>query len=661
MNRLLTTLLCLALAVSAFAAPAKKYDLLSPDGKNLVSVSVGSDIRYSVSHAGQAILVDDPVSMTFADGTVFGRDDKVRKALRSSVSSVKTPVLYRQSQIKEQYNELKLSFKEFDLVFRAYDQGVAYRFISRLKGERKVKAEQVELRFASDWEAVFSYARFPEQEDRYIQSFENTCDTQLLSAWKKDSLAFLPLLVKADDLRVLVTEADLWSYPGLFLAGKGGDAVLRGDFAPYPVDVQGNFGGRGLQERVGGRADYIAVSGDNAQYPWRIVSVAEKDIDLLTNNLVWLLARPDDGRDWSWVKPGKVAWDWWNDWNIGGVDFKAGINTATYKYYIDFASAYGIEYVIMDEGWAVPGAVDLLQIIPEIDLPEIIRYAGSKNVGIILWAGFGALKKDIPGLCRHFADMGVKGFKVDFMNRDDQPMVEFYENVAREAAACGLMVDFHGAYKPTGLQRTWPNVVNFEGVHGLEQLKWEDFSDQVTYDTQIPFIRQVAGPLDYTQGAMRNATRGNFRPVNSEPMSQGTRCRQLALYMIFESPLNMLCDTPTQYMKEAECTRFIADVPTVWDETVPICGKVGEYVAIARRKGSVWYIGAITNWTARDLELDLGAGLGGGTWKCESFSDGANASRLASDYRHSTATVSLSEPLKVHLAPGGGWAAVLSR
>jgi alpha-glucosidase len=267
----------------------------------------------------------------------------------------------------------------------------------------------------------------------------------------------------------------------------------------------------------------------------------------------------------------------------------------------------------------------------------------------------------MEAVCEKYSKMGIKGWKIDFMDYDDQLMVQFYRRAAETAAKYGMMCDFHGAYKPTGLQRTWPNVVNFEGVHGLEQLKWEDFSDQVTYDTQIPFIRQVAGPLDYTQGAMRNATRGNFRPVNSEPMSQGTRCRQLALYMIFESPLNMLCDTPTQYMKEAECTRFIADVPTVWDETVPICGKVGEYVATARRKGSVWYIGAITNWTARDLELDLGAVLGGGTWKCESFSDGANASRLASDYRHSTATVSLSEPLKVHLAPGGGWAAVLSR
>ena len=659
MKRFLTTILSLALAFSALAAP-KTYELFSPDGKNAVSVKVGADITYTLSHGGQALLTDTPVSMEFSDGVVFGRGDKVRKATRSSVSAVQTPVLYRKTSIQENYNQLKLSFKNFELIFRAYDQGVAYRFVSLLKGEREVKDEPVSLRFPGDWETLVSYTPAEEFNDKFIQSFENQYSAHKLSGWEKDHLACLPLLVQAGDLRLCLTEADLFHYPGLFLR-KGGDRELVGVHAPYPVEVQRRVGGRNLQEKILRRGDFIARVGGPQAFPWRIAAIAEQDIDLLQNDLVWLLAAPADDRDWSWIRPGKVAWDWWNDWNIGGVPFKAGINTETYKYYIDFAAKSGIEYVIMDEGWAVPWQADLLQIIPEIDLPEIIRYGAQKGVGIILWAGFGALKNDIPGLCRHFAQMGVKGFKVDFMDRDDQLMEEYMEEVARHAADNRLMVDFHGTHKPTGLQRTWPNVVNFEGVWGLEQLKWSPDADQVTHDVRLPFIRQVAGPMDYTQGAMRNATRGNYRAVYSEPMSQGTRCRQLALYMILESPLNMLCDTPTQYLREPECTAFIAGVPTVWDETVPICGKVGEYVAIARRKGGKWYIGALTDWNARDLEIDLGTILGGGSWQYESFSDGANADRLASDYRREEGTLSVPGKIKVHLAPGGGWAAVFSR
>ena len=660
MKRLLALFAAFSLAFSALGAAPKTYSLASPDGKNVLTLSVGSDIRLGLAHDGKALLVDSPLSMTLSDGVVFGRDDKVAKILRRSVDAVHTPVLYRKNRIPEKYNELRLRFKEFELVLRAFDQGVAYRFVSLLGGERQVLQEQVEWHFAEDWPAYVPYPREKTDGDPMIQSFENRYKYHKLSAWTPGGIAFLPIAIEAGDLRIAVTEADLWSYPGLFLQGKGG-SVLYGTQARYPVEVEGGTGGRGLQETIHRRGDYIARVSGPAEFPWRVFSVAEKDTDLLGNDLVWLLARPDDGRDWSWVRPGKVAWDWWNDWNISGVDFRAGINTETYKYYIDFAAQFGIEYVIMDEGWAVPWAVDLLKIIPEIDLPEIIRYGKEKGVGIILWAGFGALKKDIPGLCRHFAQMGVKGFKVDFMNRDDQLMVEFYEQVARAAADNRLMVDFHGAYKPTGLHRTWPNVVNFEGVYGLEQLKWAKMTggEQVIYDLTVPFIRQLAGPMDYTQGAMRNATKKNYHPCYTEPMSQGTRCRQLALYMIFESPLNMLCDTPTAYMREAECTRFIAGIPTVWDESVPLLGKMGELVAIARRRGDAWYVGVITDWTARDRELDLGPVLGPGPWTVEAFCDGINADRAASDYRREV--FPLDGPVKIHLAPGGGWAAAIRR
>ena len=373
--------------------------------------------------------------------------------------------------------------------------------------------------------------------------------------------------------------------------------------------------------------------------------------------MVWQLATPAADMDWSWVKPGKVAWDWWNDWNIKGVDFKAGINDATYKYYIDFASRNGIEYVILDEGWAVNKKTDLYLVVPEIHLEELVAYAKERNVGLILWAGYKAMDKDIDGICKHFSEMGIKGFKVDFMDRDDQVAVEFYERMASTAAKYHMLVDFHGAYKPTGLHRTYPNIVNYEGVHGLEQMKWSGREvDQVTYDVTIPFTRLVAGPADYTQGAMRNATRSNYYPSNSEPMSQGTRCHQLAEYIVFDAPLTMLCDSPSNYRKEEECTRFIASVPTVWDETIALEGKIAEYVVIARRSGNKWYVGALGNWEERDLVIDLSR-LGIGAKQGEEFVDGVNADRKAQDYRH--AQVSVGGIWKVHLAPGGGAVLVL--
>jgi alpha-glucosidase len=358
------------------------------------------------------------------------------------------------------------------------------------------------------------------------------------------------------------------------------------------------------------------------------------------------------------VKPGKVAWDWWNDWNLYGVDFEAGINTETYKYYIDFASAHGIEYVILDEGWAVNLQADLMQVVPEIDLPALCRYADQKNVGLILWAGYWAFNRDMEGVCRHYSQMGIKGWKIDFMDRDDQPMVQFYEKAAATAAKYRMLCDFHGAYKPAGIQRTYPNVLNFEGIHGLENMKWSTAAvDQVTYDVTVPFTRYVAGPADYTQGAMHNATRRNYFPSNSEPMSQGTRCHQLAEYLIFDAPLTMLCDSPSNYMQEPECTDFIASIPTEWDETVALDGKIAEYVVIARRSGSTWYVGALGNWDARDLEVDLSP-LGIQHAEGIAFVDGANAHRAARDYRK--VETSVHGPLwKVHLASGGGAVLVL--
>ena len=648
----------------------------SPDGKLTAEISTGDRITYSVLHLSDRLLAESEISLTLTDGTVYGGAAKVRKASRRSVDQVHDAAVYKKSKVRDNFNELTLKFKHFSLVFRAYDAGIAYRFISHSKVPFEVQSELAEFAFPEDWNMYVPYVRQNTQtlETQYWNSFENTYEYTPLSKWNKERLGFLPLMVDCPKgKKVVITESDLLDYPGMYLYNGDGSTVLRGHHAPYPAVIkQGGY--HELQGVVLSREPYIARCAAEAAFPWRIVSVSDDDAMMADNDLVWLLASPSDPEtDFSWVRPGKVAWDWWNDWNIYGVDFEAGINNATYKYYIDFASSNGIEYVILDEGWAVNLKADLFQIVPEINLEELCAYAAERNVGLILWAGYMAMDRDMEKVCSHYSKMGIKGFKVDFMDRDDQIAVDFHRRAAAMGAKYGLLMDFHGTYKPTGLQRTYPNVVNFEGVHGLEQLKWTSESvDQVTYDVIIPFIRMVAGPMDYTQGAMRNANKGNWRPVGSEPMSQGTRCRQLAEYVIFEAPVNMLCDSPSNYMNEPECTKFIASVPEVWDETEALAGKVGNYIAMARRSGDVWYVGALTNWDAREMKLPVDY-LADGAYTIEAYRDGANAHRAARDYRKECHTFKVSGGkitegtvpaedgcLKMRLYSGGGYAAVIT-
>jgi alpha-glucosidase len=411
-----------------------------------------------------------------------------------------------------------------------------------------------------------------------------------------------------------------------------------------------------LQGEVQTRKPYIAEVSGERSFPWRICIVADNDKQLLDDDMVFRLSQPNTIGDTSWIKPGKVAWDWWNDWGLYGVDFTPGINNRTYEYYIDFASRNGIEYVILDEGWSVNKKADLMQVVPEIDVKHLCDYAKERGVGIVLWAGYWALDRDMDNVMKHYAEMGVKGFKIDFMDRDDQQMVDFYERSAATAAKYKLMCDFHGAYKPCGLSRKYPNVVNYEGVNGLEQLKWSTLElDQVTYDVMIPFIRMVAGPMDYTQGAMVNAQKASYHASNSEPMSQGTRCHQLAMYVVFESPFNMLCDSPSNYEKESVCTEFIAKIPTVWDQTVALDGELGKYCTIARRAGDVWYVGGMTNWDEREVEVDLSF-LGEGDFVITEFIDGPNANKIGRDFLKKSIEVKGGSKHKVKMAIGGGFA-----
>ena len=658
MKKALTAIAAILVATMATAA-TKPQTLKSPDGTIEVTVD---GFTYSVAADGVQMLAPSAISMTLTDGTVYGGGAKLQKVTRKAVSQTIEPAVYKKEQIADCYNEMTLVYKDFNLIFRAYDDGIAYRFVSKSKTDFKVRREQASFTFPEDWNMYYAPVNSNEEvlERQFKNSFENTYSYSTVSAYDKARLSFLPVLVEASNgYKLCITESDLLSYPGLYLYNSDADLTLEGVNAPYPDEIiQG--GHNMLQGLVQTRKDYIAEAKAGASFPWRTVIIAREDKDLTASDMVYKLATPCEDIDWSWVKPGKVAWDWWNDWNLYGVDFRAGINNDTYKYYIDFAASHGIEYVILDEGWAVNKQADLFQVIPEINLEELSAYAQSKNVGLVLWAGYWAFNRDMEAVCKHFSEIGIKGFKIDFMDRDDQMMVDFFRNAAATAAKYHMFCDFHGAFKPAGLQRTYPNVMNFEGVHGLEQMKWETDDRQIEYDVTIPFIRMVAGPMDYTQGAMRNATKRNYRSVNSEPMSLGTRCHQLAEYVVFEAPFDMLCDSPSNYMKEPECTAFISAVPTTWDETIPLDGKVADYVAIARRKGDNWYVGAMTDWTPRDLEISMDF-LPEGTYVMEVFKDGINADRAACDYAKEELTVTNASKVKLHMAPGGGWVAKVAK
>lgn len=661
MKNLITTLL-LVVFLNFNVDAQKSYSVVSPNGKLKAEITVGELVEYSLSHAGDQLLNNSTISMTLTNGVELGANSRVLKSKTRLVKNEIEAINYKKNIVTDNYNELEIFFRgNFSLIFRAYNDGLAYRFSTNMKESFYVKNEQVVFNFPDNLKAFIPYVNNGNGqkdtfEKQFYNSFENTYQYINIGDWDRERLAFLPLLVEGPNgKKICITEADLLNYPGLYLSNRNKSNSLVGVFAPYPKEIK-QGGHNNLQGEVKLSEPFIAKCEGKTEFPWRAIIVSENDYELTNNDMVYRLASPNKLADVSWIKPGKVAWDWWNAWNLFNVDFEAGINNETYKYYIDFASANGIEYVILDEGWSVRGEADLLKVIPEIDLPMLIDYAKNKNVGLILWAGYWALNRDIEGVCKHYSNMGIKGFKVDFMDRDDQPMVDFHAKTAEIAAKYGLMIDYHGTYKPTGLQRTFPNVINFEGVHGLEQMKWASTDvDQVTYDVTIPFIRMVAGPLDYTQGAMRNATKDNYRPVNTEAMSQGTRCRQLAQYVVFESPINMLCDSPSNYLLEMESTKFISEIPTTWDETIALNGEVSKYLSIARRKGDTWYIGAMTNWDSRTIDLDLSF-LGEGNFKAEVFKDGVNANKVAKDYVKDIINISSQKTMTVNMAPGGGTA-----
>ena len=650
-----------ALLTSASVTYAQTNELhvKSPNGKIDMKLEYGAKISWSVEQENTTVIAPSTISLTLENGVVLGNNVKVMSVKKSSVNSSFATRLYKKQTVVDEYNQVIVNCKgDFGLVLRAYNDGVAYRFFTTKKGQIIIESEEANFNFNKDYKAYVPYVRDLRENDMYSSAFESMYDEIPISKFVKDSLAMTPLLIDlGNGKKAAIVEAELDDYPGMFLTKNNPiQAGLQGAFAHYPKEERlGGF--NKMNYMVAKREPFIAQTSGSRNFPWRAIIISESDKDLLNNDMVQKLSAPSKITDVSWIKPGKVAWDWWNDWNISKVDFRAGINTATYKYYIDFASKNHIEYVVLDEGWSEN--TNMMKISPDINIEELVNYAKQKNVGIILWASWYAINQGLDDAFSHYSKMGVKGFKIDFIDRDDQKMVKSIYDIAKKAASYKLFVDYHGMYKPTGIQRTYPNIVNFEGVKGLENVKWTPNDDMPRYETSIPFIRMLAGPLDYTPGAMRNATKPDFHPSNSMPMSQGTRCHQLGMYVVFEAPLQMLADNPTAYMKEQESTNFIAQIPTTFDETIALDGKVGEYVAIARRKGDKWFVGGLTNWSAREMTIDL-AFLGKGAYSAEIFNDGINANKDPTDYKRKMVKVTSADKLKINMANGGGFAMIIN-
>lgn len=659
------------LALCCLPLSAKVYTVQSLLGDMVVNINVDKSITWDITKGKTLVLKPSVISLQ-TDKQIFGVNPKVRKA---TVHNYK-------NDDNGGYQQLLFSCNGYDVEFRVYLNAAAYRIIPK-KMINKVVNETSEYRFAGDYQSFVPYVNDNRGGERWCYSFESYYDEAPLSKMYQDSLAITPLAVcLPEGKKAVVMEADVENYPGMYLL-KGTSTTASASHASSAYSLHAAFPPYPLKEAIGGynrlnlvpteRANYIAEK--VTRLPWRIVLVTDEDKQLVGNDIAKLLGPKCRIKDTSWIKPGKVAWDWWNNTNITGVDFRAGINTDTYKYYVDFAQKNGLEYIIIDEGWSDPE--DLLIFSDKMDMAGIINYAKQNGVGVILWSSWRNLiqrgHEKMEEIMKYYGDMGVKGFKVDFFDRDDQKAINSVYEVAECAAKHHLLLDLHGM-RPFGVQFAYPNIVNLEGVKGLENSKWEPragdgpLHDQPRYDVTIPFLRALPGCFDYTPGAMMNAVRSQFFGNNDHPMSQGTRVHQMAMYTIFDAPLQMLADSPTKYMQNQECTDFIAQIPTVYDQVVPLDGKLGEYVVVAKRKGARWYIAAMNNWQARDLTVDLSLlikmnetnnkleKLNG---RANIFADGINADREATDYKHTQRQINSYDKLQIHLAPGGGWTAIV--
>ena len=621
------------------SAMAKDYTVTSPNGKNVATVD--DSLSITVSHSGKTVV------------TVKARQDFVgnKKLVETKhISETIVTPFYRQSEIRTEGNQMDLKLSDgFGLQVRACDEGVAYRFYTTNKKITIIENEMADFVFPDDSKAWLAYST--NDEKPFAMAFQNTYHETLLSE-TKDNYIFLPATIESGNVKVTILESDLRVYPGMFLKAEGNH--LKAAFAKYPKKMA-YYKWRGMSY-VEETENYIAKSAGARTYPWRVMAITEKDTEMPVNNLVYALATPNQIGDTSWIKPGKVSWDWWNDWNLKGVDFEAGINTRTYQYYIDFAAKNGIPYIVLDEGWYDSSKGDIMNPIPEVNLQGLIDYGREKGVSIVLWTVFNVLDEHLTEACDKYTKMGIKGWKIDFLDRNDQTAVEMAERIAKTCAQYKLFVDYHGYFAPTGMNRTYPNILNYEGVFGMEEARWaKKDTDMPKYDVTFPFIRMMAGNVDFTPGALRNGTKENWVECYQNPVSMGTRCHQLACYVIQDSPFTMLCDAPTNYEREQECVDMITSIPDTWDETKILQGIIGCYIVSARRNSSDWYVGGQTNWEEREVVLSLDFLSPGETYLATIVTDGINANHNAEDYHVATKTLTSQDKLVIKLASGGGF------
>lgn len=643
-NLLLLLFLSIAFSISA----QKKAELQSPNGEIKVSLSISDKIYYTISYNNDVLLEKNHLSLNLGNETL-GLNPKLSGQKANKVNEVLTPVVpLKYSSVKNQYNSLLLTFKgDYSVEFRAFDDGIAYRFITNKKGDVEVLGEDFAINFPSN------YLLHLQQPGGFKTAYEEPYTHVESNEWKAtDRMSVLPILIDTKKkYKILISESDLSDYPCMFLKGNGANGI-QSTFPKAPLEF-GEDGDRSL--KIVTEADYIAKTTGKRNFPWRYFVITKDDKQLIENTMTYRLATKSQLQDVSWIKPGQVSWEWWNEASPYGpdVNFVAGFNLDTYKYYIDFASKYGIEYIIMDEGWA-KSTRDPYTPNPKVDVHELIRYGKEKNVGIILWLTWLVVENN-PDIFKTFSEWGVKGVKIDFMDRSDQWMVNYYERIAKEAAKYNILVDYHGSFKPAGIEYKYPNILSYEGVRGMEQMEGCTPENSVYF----PFMRNAVGPMDYTPGAMISMQPERYCGHRPNSASIGTRAYQLALFVIFESGLQMLADNPTLYYRNEDCTKFITDVPVTWDETRALEAKAGEYALVAKRKGNKWYIGGMTNNTERQLEINLDFLNTGTLYKMTSFEDGINAERQAMDYRRKESHVKSGDKIQIKMARNGGFAAVI--
>jgi len=627
-------------------------ELSSPNGRIRIAVTIDKGITYSFSFDNKLILASSSIDLILKNGKALSEHASLKKAATNQVrETILPPVAEKRKVIPDNYNELSLTFKQkFTISFRAYDDGIAYRFATSIKDTLFVYNEVSEYNFPENHEVYYPEVARRDNCDEFHTSFEEPYKLKPLDSIGENNLVFSPILIMPKEgPKLLITESDIEDYPGMFITGTG-SKKLKGKFAPYPLQETMTEGGF-QQYIVTKRADYIAKTKGTRTFPWRIVAIAEHDKDLPGNDIVYRLGSPSRIGEAKWLNPGKGTDEWIIGTNLFNVPFRTGVNTATYKYYIDFAKRFGFDRIMMDAGWSDNN--DLFKINPDINMDEISSYAKEKGIKLSMWTLALALDKQLEPALDQFQKWGVDFIMTDFMDRDDQKMVNFYYRVAEACARHQIMIMYHGAYKPAGFSRTFPNAVTRESVLGSEYNIW---SEKATPDHNLllPFIRMVAGPMDYEPGILDNATKKTFRPIETKVMAPGTRCHQLAMFVVYESPIQIFSGNPSAGMQEPAFMELLGSIPTTWDETKIIDAKVGEYIITARKKGDDWFIASMGNWNEHELKLSLDF-LDEGDYTAVICEDGVNADRYPSDYKITEKKIVKSETIDINLAPGGGF------